>query len=91
MVSVTNNGTAAAGRFKVAWLSNQTTPRCDWTVNSLAVGERQDLECTFVYSSQTYPANSNTFWIAFVVDPGSHIPELDEGNNKKEAQWTVNK
>jgi len=91
MVSVTNNGTAAAGRFKVAWWSNQTTPGCDWTLDSLAVGERQDLECKFVYSSQTYPAASNTFYIAFVVDLGNHLPELNENNNKKDATWVVKK
>jgi uncharacterized protein YraI len=91
MVSVTNNGTAAAGRFNVSWLSDQTAPGCSWTVESLAVGERQDLECQFVYSSTQYPSNSSTFWITFIVDPGSHIPELNEGNNKREDKWTVTK
>ncbi len=91
MVSVTNNGTAAAGQFTVSWLSNQTMPGCNWTVNGLAVGERRDLECTFVYTSAQYPANSNVFYIAFIVDPDNQVAELDEGNNKKEAQLTVTK
>lgn len=91
MVSVTNNGTAPAGQFTVSWLSNQTTPGCSWTVNSLAVGERQDLECTFVYSSAQYPAASNTFYIAFIVDPDNRVEESNEGNNKKEAQWRVDR
>lgn len=89
MVSVTNNGTAAAGQFTVSWLSNQTLPGCSWTVNGLAVGERRDLECTFVYTSAQYPANSSIFYITFVVDPDNQVAELDEGNNKKEAQLTV--
>lgn len=91
MVAVTNNGTAPAGQFTVSWLSNQTLPGCSWTVNSLAVGERRDLECIFVYTSAQYPANSNTFYIAFVVDPDNQVAESNEGNNKKEAQLTVNK
>ncbi|GEM_PF-1724421 len=91
MVAVTNNGTAPAGRFTVSWLSNQTIPGCSWTVNSLAVGERRDLECTFVYSSAQYPAASNTFDIAFIVDPDNRVAESNEGNNKKEAQWRVDR
>lgn len=88
-VSVKNTGSAPAGSFTVAWLSNQDFPGCDWTVSGLGVGATKNLSCTFTYTTAQYPAASNTFWVALVVDSGNQVDESNEGNNSRDGQWTV--
>jgi hypothetical protein len=88
-VRVTNSGTAAAGQFTVAWLSNQDRPGCSWTVPGLAAGASKALSCTFTYTTAEYPAASSSFTVSLVVDTGSQVVESNEGNNSRFAKWTV--
>jgi uncharacterized protein YraI len=88
-VSVKNIGTAAAGPFTVAWLSNQDFPGCDWNVSGLAAGASEVLDCTFTYTTAQYSAPSNDFYVTLVVDSGRQVAESNEGNNSRDGQLTV--
>ncbi|MCJ7433241.1 MAG: NBR1-Ig-like domain-containing protein [Anaerolineales bacterium] len=84
MVTVRNDGTAPAGQFTVVWLSNQTTPGCDWTVQGLGIDKSKNLECQFTFT------NLSTQYASFIVDSGNQVVESNEGNNKREWEWKVN-
>jgi hypothetical protein len=84
-VKVTNSGTAPAGNFKVAWLSNQSQAGCSWGVVSLGVGESKNLDCTFTYHGNA----TASYWITLVVDTTNLVIESDEGNNSRDGTLEV--
>jgi len=84
-VKVTNNGSAPAGSFSVAWLSNQSLPGCSWTVSGLGVGEARNLECEFTYNGSA----TATYWTTLVVDTGGQVAESNEGNNELDRDLKV--
>lgn len=83
MVTVRNDGTAPSGQFTVVWLSNQSTPGCNWTVQGLGIGKSENLECSFTFT------NLSTQYSSFIVDSANQIAESNENNNKREWEWKV--
>ncbi|MEW6404349.1 MAG: CARDB domain-containing protein [Chloroflexota bacterium] len=84
-VRVTNNGTAIAGTFTVVWLSNQSTPGCDWQVQGLGVGQSRDLDCQFTYNGNA----TASYWTTLIVDSASQVAESNEGNNSRDVTLKV--
>ncbi len=81
-ITVTNQGTAAAGSFWIAWYEDRATPPTPGAggelydlVSSLAAGASHTMEDTYTYASE---GQYNMY-----VFPDFHalVTELDEGNN----------
>ncbi len=81
-VTVTNQGTAAAGGFHVAWYADRATPptpgtgaeRYDW-VSSLAAGASHVMTDTYTYASE------GQYNMYVFPDVNEIVTESDEGNN----------
>ena len=84
-VKVTNNGNAPAGSFNVQWLSNQSTPGCNWTVQGLGVGASKTLDCEFTYHGSA----TASYWTTLVVDTDGQVTETSEGNNTRDVTLKV--
>jgi hypothetical protein len=86
--TIINQGTAAAGPFKVHWYPDAVaaSPSCAWPIPSLAPGATviQPSPCnTYSYGV------SGTYNSKLIVDALNEVPESNEGNNTQTIPITV--
>ena len=86
--TIINQGTAAAGSFKVHWYPDAAaaSPSCAWPIPSLAPGATvsQPSPCnTYFYGA------SGTYNSKLIVDALNEVPESNEGNNTQTIPITV--
>jgi hypothetical protein len=86
-ISVYNNGTAAAGAFKVQWWSSISAPSaaCEWDIPSMVAKGGLVKSCTYQYPSWYAKITTKV-----IVDSGNAIAESDETNNSSEVEISVN-
>jgi hypothetical protein len=86
--TIINQGTAAAGSFKVHWYPDAVaaSPSCAWPIPSLAPGATV---------SQPSPCNTYSYGAAgtynskLIIDALNEVPESNEGNNTQTIPITV--
>ena len=85
--TIINQGTAAAGPFKVHWYPDAVaaSPSCAWPIPSLAPGATvsQPSPCTYPYGV------SGTYNSKLIVDALNEVPESNETNNTQTIPITV--
>jgi subtilase family serine protease/fibronectin type 3 domain-containing protein len=82
-ITVTNQGTAAAGGFRVDWAPGNGTPAQSRQVAGLGAGASTTLTIPYTYAS------NGTFGSTATVDAGNTVAESNELNNTKLQFVTV--